>query len=159
MISYSANYATIHWISDKQALFERVYKNLRQGGRFAFTTPDGPLPIPEIGRKVFDELLGPQFLQRMSTEVKKYLTVDEYQNLATISGFNKGDTSVTTENLHPRWRNLDHYIYSMYGWFGGEFDPSQFDQVVLQKLKKEYGDGPVVQTEPIKKLEIILTKS
>ena len=136
-----------------------MYKNLRLGDRFAFTTPDGPLPIPEIGRRVSDELLGPEFLQQMSTEVKKYLTMEEYQSLATTAGFSKGETSVTIENLHPRWKNLDHYIDSMHGWFGGEFDPSQFDQVALHKLKKEYGDGPVVQTEPIRKIQIILTKS
>ena len=111
--------ATIHCIGDKQALFNRVYKSLCLGGWFAFTTPDGCLPIPEIRRKVSDEYLGLQLLQWMSTEVKpQYLTVDEYQDQASIAGFDKGVT------IHPRWRNLDHYIDSMHGWFGEECDLS-----------------------------------
>ena len=46
----------------------------------------------------------------------------------------------------------------MHRWFGGEFDPVQFDIDALQQLKSDYGDGPVVQTYPIKKLEVVLTK-
>ena len=46
--------AVIHWIRDKSGLFRRVYKILRPGGRFAFTTPDGNPPIPAIGKKLFD---------------------------------------------------------------------------------------------------------
>lgn len=148
--------ATIHWISDKEGLFKRAYDNLRPGGQFAFTTPDGPLAIPDIGRRVFDELLGPEFLHRMQNEVKVYLTADEYKSLAVTTGFEQ--TSVTIENLYPKWRDLDHYIDSMYGWFGGEFVPSQLDGEGLQKLKEEFGDGPVLQREPIRKIEAILTK-
>ena len=148
--------ATIHWICDKSGLFSRVHDCLRSGGRFAFTTPDGSLPIPAIGRKLFDKLLGPQFLYRMHNEVKTYLTADVYRSMSSLTGFEI--TSVETENLRPQWRNLDHYITAMHGWFGGEFDPAQFDSDALQQLKSEYGDGPVVQMDPIKKLEIVLTK-
>ena len=148
--------ATIHWISDKSGLYRRVYDSLQPGGRFAFTTPDGTLPIPAIGKKLFDELLGPEFLHRMHNEVKTYLTADVYKSMATTTGFDIA--SVTTEDLRPQWRNLDHYITAMHGWFGGEFDPAQFDSNALQQLKREYGDGPVVQTDPIKKIEVVLTK-
>lgn len=148
--------ATIHWIADKINLHKRVYDNLRPEGRFAFTTPDGQLPIPAIGRKLFDELVGPDFLHWMHTEVKRYLSVDDYKILASSTGFEL--SSVTTEHLYLKWRNLDHYISAMYGWFGGRFDPNQFDKDTLENLKKEYGEGPVVQTEPIRKLEVILTK-
>jgi ubiquinone/menaquinone biosynthesis C-methylase UbiE len=121
--------ATIHWVSDKSGLFQRVYDCLCPGGQFAFTTPDGILPIPAIGKKLFDELLGPEFLFRMHNEVKTYLTADAYKSMASSVGFEI--TSVTTENLRPQWRNLDHYITAMHGWFGGEFDPAQFDTDTL----------------------------
>ena len=147
---------TIHWIHDKKALFERVYENLCPGGRFAFTTPDGGLPIPDIGKKLFNKLLGSDFLHKMHTQVKVYLTADEYKTLACDAGFE--ESSFTTENLYLEWKDLDHYIDSMYGWFGGAFDPGEFDKDALLEIKKEYGDGPVFQTEPIRKLEIILTK-
>ena len=148
--------ATIHWIHDKKALFKRVYQNLRPGGQFAFTTPDGGLPIPDIGMKLFNELLGNDFLHKMHNLIKLYLTADEYKTLARDTGFI--ESSFTTENLYPEWKDLDHYIDSMYGWFGGAFDPAEFDNDGLLEIKKEYGDGPVVQTEPIRKLEIILVK-
>ncbi len=45
----------------------------------------------------------------------------------------------------------------MHGWFGGEFDASQFDETALRELRNEHGPNPVV-CEPLKKLEIILTK-
>ena len=148
--------ATIHWISDKENLLKRVHENLCPGGQFVFTTPDGIPPQPEIGRKLFDKLLGPQFLHRMTSEVKVYLTADEYKRLASHHGFEV--ISFTIVDVHPKWRNLDHYIDSMYGWFGGEFDPSQFDRVLLQKLKEEYGDGPVIQTDPIRVIQAIYYK-
>ena len=148
--------ATIHWVKDKKSLYKRVYDSLRPGGRFAFTTPDGGLPIPAIGRKLFDKLIGPEFLYQMHNKVNIYLTADDYRSMASSTKFEV--TSVTTENLNPHWRNLDHYIDAMHGWFGGEFDPAQFDSVTLQQLKREYGDGPVLLTDPIKKLEVVLTK-
>ena len=42
----------IHWISDKRALFKRVYDTLSPGGCFAFTTANGGLSMPEIGTKL-----------------------------------------------------------------------------------------------------------
>ena len=147
---------TIHWIHNKKALFKRAYENLRPGGQFAFTTPDGGLPIPDIGIKLFNKLVGNNFLYRMHNQIKVYLLVDEYKTLACDTGFI--ESSFITEDLYPEWKDLDHYIDSMYGWFGGAFDPAEFDKDALLKIKKEYGDGPVVQTEPIRKLEIILTK-
>ena len=146
----------IHWISDKEGLHKRVYENLLPGGRFAFTTPNGSMPVPEIGRKLFGELVGPDFLHWIHTEVTTYLTAEEYKALASAAGFEQ--TSTTVENLWLQWKNLDHYIDAVYGWYGGRFDPSHFDRDAFRKLKEEYGDGPVVLTEPMKKLEVILTK-
>ena len=92
----------------------------------------------------------------MHNEVKTYLTADVYKSMACSTRFEV--TSVTTENLRPQWRSLDHYITTMHAWFGGEFDPALFDSDALQQLKSDYGDGPVIQMNPIKKLEVVLTK-
>ena len=54
--------------------------------------------------------------------------------MASSTGFEV--TSVTMENLKPQWRNIDHYINAMHGWFSGEFDPAQFDSDALQQLKR-----------------------
>ena len=147
----------IHWIIDKEGLFRHVYDNLCPGGYFAFATPDGFLPLPEIGRRVFDQLLGPQFLHHMLEEVEVYLTAEEYRKLASDAGFELVEMS--TEDIYLKWKNLDHYIDSMNGWFGGEFDPTTFDHNLLQTIRADYGEGPVVQSEPVKNLEVILLKS
>ena len=147
----------IHWISDKKALLKRVYKNLCPGGRFAFTTANGSLPIPEIGKTLFNKLVGPNFLDWMVNEKMIFWNASEYKSLATDVGFRS--TSMTLLPDYPKWNNLDDYIDSMYGWFQGEFDPTQFDHNKLQEIKKEYeSDGQIIQSEPIQNLHAILTK-
>ena len=137
----------IHWISDKTALFRRVYDNLTPGGLFAFTTANGHLPIPEIGQKLFDTLVGPNFLPWMTQEKMIFWNASEYETLASKTGF----TDIAMEIIpdYPKWNSLDDYIDSMYGWWHGEFDPTTFDKDVLAELKREHGSGPVVQSEPI----------
>ncbi len=146
----------IHWIRDKKAAMKRVQENLRPGGYFAFTTVDGVLPVPEIGKKIFNKLVGPNFLDRIFKEKLMYLKANEYESLATDVGFKQA--SMTLVPIYPKWDNLDKYIDAMYGWFQGEFDPAEFDQDAFQELKTEYGPGPVTQSEPIQAIYAILTK-
>ena len=146
----------IHWISDKEAIIKQAYRNLRPGGCFAFTTAHGHLPIPEIGKVLFNPLVGPDFLEWMVNEKMTFWNASEYVSAATDAGFTQ--MSMTLISDYPKWNNLDDYIDSMYGWFQGEFDPMKFDQETLQKIKKMYGNGPVTQSEPIYNLHTILTK-
>ena len=145
----------IHWISDKEALMKQVHQNLRPGGRFAFTTTNGVLSVPEIGKKVFDNLVGPDFLDWMLNEKAVHLESSEFKSLATDAGFRLTSTTVLPNYL--RWNNLDEYIDAVYGWFQGEFDPTEFDQEKFREIKKEYGNGPVIQSEPVQVLYAILT--
>ena len=146
----------IHWIHDKRALYKRVYENLRPGGCFVFTTANGFLPVPEIGKKLFNELVGPNFLPWMLNEKMVFWNASEYKTLASDIGFRQ--ISMTASTANPKWRNLDDYIDSMYGWFQGEFDPTQFDGDTLQKLKSKHGTGSITQSEPIGILHAVLTK-
>ena len=148
--------AVIHWISDKEALYRRVYENLRPNGQFAFTTPDGFFPIPAIGEKLFDKLVCPGFLYQMFHEKMILLNANEYEGLASATGF--AEVFTTTRDIHVEWENLDSYIAAMHGWFQGEFDPTQFNKDDLKELKEEHGDGPVLLPEPHRRLYIILTK-
>ncbi len=146
----------IHWIKDKKAALERVHENLHPGGRFAFTTADGVLPVPEIGKEVFNKLVGPNFLDRIFKEKLMHLEACEYESLATAAGFIQ--TSTTIQPDYPKWNNLDQYIDAMYGWFQGEFDPAKFDQEKFQEIKRKYGNGPVTPSEPINHLHAVVTK-
>ena len=146
----------IHWISDKEAVLKEAYQNLRPGGRFAFTTANGYLPIPEIGKTLFNQLVGPDFLDWMVNEKMIFWNVSEYKSIATDVGFRQ--MSMTISPSYPTWKNLDDYIDSMYGWFHGEFDPTELDQEVLQEIKSDYGNGQVIQSEPISVVCAQLTK-
>ena len=147
--------AVIHWIKDKEALFKRVHQNLRPGGRFAFSTGDGFLPVPPIGKKLFDELVSPDFLHSQFNEKMVHLNVQEYETLASATGF--GTVSMNVQNIELEWKNLDDYIDSMFGWFQGEFDPAKFSTDTLGRIKQECGDGPI-KSEPLRSLTAILTK-
>ena len=146
----------IHWIGDKEALLKKVYQNLRPGGRFAFTTTNAGLPFPEIGKKVFNELVGPDFLDSILHGKAIHLDANEYKSLATDAGFKQA--SMTLVPIYPQWDNLDKYIDAVYGWFQGEFDPAEFDQEAYQEIKREYGPGPVTQSEPVQVIYGVCTK-
>ena len=148
--------AVIHWIRDKEALFKRVYDNLNPGGQFAFTTPDGFFPIPEIGKNVFDILVHPGFLHQMFNGKMSLLSESEYKSLPSISRFTQITTAVKSVDF--QWDDLDSYIESMYGWFQGAFDPKSFDKHVLENLKEQFGDGPIHLPKPHRRLYVILKK-
>jgi ubiquinone/menaquinone biosynthesis C-methylase UbiE len=146
----------IHWIDDKEALFNRVYANLRPGGCFVFCTPNDCYPIPEIGKNLFSTMINPNFLHEMLNRKMKFLNEMEYEAMGDAIGFSP--ISVKTIDHFPKWKNLDEYIDSMHGWFHGGFDPTRFDQDTLQAIKKEYGEGPIAQPKPITLVHAILTK-
>ena len=146
----------IHWISDKTAHLRRVYDNLAPGGCYAFTTPDGGYPTPEIGQKTFDTLIGPKFLSQMMTEKMLFRNADDYEAMASKTGFT--DIAMEVIPNYPKWNSLDAYIDAMHGWWHGEFDPTKFDKDVLAELKREHGSGPVVQSEPINILHTKIRK-
>lgn len=146
----------IHWIDDKEALFNRVYANLRPGGCFVFSAPNDCYPIPEIGEKVFNTMVGPNFLHQMLNKEMKFLSAMEYEAMGSAIGFTP--ISMKIIDHFPKWKSLDEYIDSMHGWFHGRFDPTQFDRDTLQAIQKDYGEDPVTQSEPIRLIHAILTK-
>ena len=152
-----SNYV-MHWIKDKEGLFRRVYDNLRPGGVFAVVTFDSGPPLTEIGNKFFDEFIGPEGVKKFLFEDTVCLTADEYKKLAQATGFELNSTTI--RSMEQRWANVDVYIDYMYGSTGGWFNPSTWDQEVLQKMKMEYGDGPVITLpeHPKRNLHAILVK-
>ena len=150
--------AVIHWIQDKRALFEKVYKNLKAGGQFAFVTPDG---VPNMNhglvKRLFDELVSPDFLPELFSTKCLCLRSREYEALGRSLGFVK--VSAETTEHHDKWKNVDDCIVK---WFSqlhrGAIDPETFDKKKLQQIKEEYGDGPIVSKESYRMLSMILLK-
>ena len=146
----------IHWIRDKKAAMKRIYEHLRSGGCFAFTTADGVLPVAEIGKKIFNKLVGPNFVEWIFKEKLMLLKMSEYKSLASDADFIQ--ISMTIHPEYPIWKNLDEYVDAMYGWFQGGFNPAKFDQETYQEIKSNYGNGPVTLSEPINHFYAIFTK-
>ena len=148
----------IHWIQDKRALFEKVYKNLKIGGQFAFVTFDGvPKVHHKIVRRLFEELVSPDFFQELFGTKFLCLRSSEYESLASSLGFVKVSTEMTEHR--DRWKNIDDCIDKWYsGLHKGAFNPEKFDKETLQQIKEEYGDGPIVYEESNRILLMILLK-
>ena len=148
----------IHWISDKRALFDRVYKNLRPGGCFAFIAGNGTtaFTFPDIGTRLFAELIGPEFIPNLFSHTFYLFDETDYRDLGKSTGFTRISTEIW--DYYPEWKNVDDYIKAMHGWMHGKFDPSQFDPDVLQRIKSEHGDRVVTQSTPISHIRVILTK-
>ena len=84
----------------------------------------------------------------MLQEKEVYLSANHYEKLACRTDLQV--SILRKRNIDMVWKSLDDYIDAMYGWF----DPSQFDKEALEELKIEYGNGPVVQKQPIVQMYI-----
>lgn len=146
--------AVMHWIMDKRALFERVYRNLKPGGQFAFVTFDGtPKVNHEVVRRMFEELVSPHFFDELySTR----LDGSAYEALATSVGYVK--VFAESEEHWGRWENLDDCVDKWFSGLQGFFDPEKFDMEKFQRIKDEYGDGEVVYEKPNGMLFMILER-
>ena len=150
--------AVIHWIQDKRALFEKVYKNLKVGGQFAFVTFDGvPKVNHKVVRRLFEELVSPDFFQDLFSTKFLCLRASEYEHLALSLGF----TEVSAETVEhcDKWKNIDDCVDKWYsGLHKGAFNPGAFDEERLKQIKEEHGDGPIIYEKPNRILFMILSK-
>ena len=139
----------IHWIKDKEATFQRVYDNLKPGGKFGFTTLHKIGGVPDLLIEI-SRLCGPETCDIVMNSV--YYESDQYYNdLAAVTGLN-----VTYCDVHDKVCNfpsLDAFIDFYYAVYYGRFDRTN---PALNELKKKY-EGQIV-TMVVKRLMIILTK-
>ena len=149
--------AVMHWIRDKETLFERVYKSLKTGGQFAFVTFDGNPKVNKVVKRIFEELVAPDFFQKLFNTKMLCLNASEYETIALSIRYTIVFTK--TEEYYEQWKNLDDCIDDFFSELpSGAFDPEKFDKQKLQEIKNEFGDGPVVCEEPDGILFMILAK-
>ena len=140
----------LHWVDNKTALLNKVYQNLKPGGRFASIVP---VQQPAVFDHMID-LMG----QEMAKEMNKnfhWMLASEYNHLATAVGFNVTFTEAQTELLH--FTNVDSLLKWYCASTGGWFDPGKVDPATLEEFKRPYGDGPA-SIEDHLLVTIILTK-
>lgn len=124
----------VHWVSNKEALFERVFNKLRPGGVFALSTPNGCIDFPSTSLKLF-ELLHPKFLEDVFYRNMLVEGEGVYKRIATSVGF---EIEHTNSLVMPNQYNsveecIDWYI---------KFMPNDFDRETIDKVAlKKYRDG------------------
>ena len=150
---YDLVFATyvLHWIQNKTAVFNKVYQNLKPGGRFAFTVPENRAPFFQK----MDKLMGPDFETKMEQVARSYLlSTSEYNDLATTTGFKVISTQVETKPLN--FANVEDLLKWYYGSTEGRFNPDKVDPASLEEFKQSFGDRPVESSFPV--ITIILSK-
>lgn len=150
----------IHWVSDKNALFERVYQSLKPGGRFAFTTANGVPALPPVVKSCVGELFGPDFLEHVFHKRMVYLTCDQYQELAVSHGF--AVTSMEDRLLSSiPTESVAHLVNFFFGLLHGELDQEAISKEAIENCKEKYDSDLRKEAEhhqTLKTLYVILTK-
>lgn len=147
----------LHWIHDKKSLFEKVYKNLKPGGQFAFVTFDGvPKVHHKVVKRVFEELVSLDFLDKFYSTKCDFLQGNEYEALALSLGYVR--VCFEVDEYWGRWKNLDDCIDKWYSGLQGAFDPEKFDMEKFQRIKEEYDDGEIVYEKPNGMLFVVFAK-
>ncbi len=135
----------IHWIKNKQALFNHLQSKLAPGGSFGFVTYNGTPNFPQIVSKAFSELISPDFEGEMMKKRMIFEDKEFYKIIACSSGFivscihvlEKTKPFVDVEELLEFWSGVSH----------GTFSVSDVDDNKLKKFKenqeKELVSNPI----------------
>ena len=143
-----ANYV-LQWIEDKFAVLNKVYQNLKPGGRFAFIVPESRPPFFEQ----MDNLMGAEMAEKMKHDFQ-CLSASEYAHLAITIGFKVMSSEVEMRPLN--FANVEGLLKWYCGSTEGRFNPEKVDPVILEAFKQPYGDLPAENI--CARLTIILSK-
>ena len=145
-----SNYV-LHWVSDKEGAFKRIYKSLKSGGKFGFRT------VVKHNSIYFDQMLNLMDAKRRHNTYSKmnYTPVECYQTAANSSNF-----LVTYKNSFTSDFGFENINAAMDFWFAvthGGFDPRLADKEELEKFKQKFGNS-FVTFEPSDFLFMVLQK-
>ena len=140
----------LHWVENKATLLNKVYQNLKPGGRFASTVP---LYHPPIFQKM-DNLIGPEMVNKMQ-QALWYMPATAFNHLAATIGFKM--ISCEVENRPLNFANIEDLLKWYLGSTEGQFNPEKIDPASLEAFKQPFGDGPV-ENNFLQVMTIILSK-
>ena len=152
----------VHRIHDKEALFRRVYENLKPGGRFAFSTANGNPVWPPIANDCMSELFWPDFIATHHSK-RSFLKCYQYQELAASHGF---DVMSMEEKEEPgiQVENVNDLVEFFFGLLQGELDRGSISEQALKACRDNCKYDDVLRSEAelhlkvMKLLYIIMTK-
>ncbi len=134
-IVYS-NYV-LHWVSDIEGAFKRIYKSLKPGGKFAFNCV--------LSHHVYvDEMISLMDNERKNRVYSRfhYIPPEQYETIAVMSCkftvlFN--DVFVST----AKFENIDALMDFYFAVTHGGFDPKLADKKELDQFKQKFGEEPI----------------
>ena len=150
----------VHWVADKDALFERVYQSLKSRGRFAFTTPNGHPVWPSVAKNCVGELFGPDYLDYLYEKRMFLMTFGQYEELALSHGFVVMSMEIK-EVPGLRTPSVDDLIAFFFGMMQGEMDQDAISKQTVKKCKEKYDEDLYKEAVlPPKKrmLQVVLSK-
>ena len=147
----------IHWVDNKEALYKRVYDNLRPGGSFAFSTSNGNHEIPPVTKRLFDLVLPSViFLEDIYWKNYHLVKTDVYEELQKSTAFVSHVAEI--EPMYAYCKNADECIDWFFGVLQGDMDLSLVDQQALQAFKKDHDEEVCNNPMPFNILFVVLKK-
>ena len=132
----------LHWIKDKNSVFNNVYQNLKSGGKFAFTTV---LEQPSLLLQLCD-LMGGAKAELVHAKFA-FVPLEFYDRMAKQYGF-----LVELKDTKPRMHDFPHIKALIHWWFStthGAFDPAQIDSAMFEKFMEPFGDKSIEFDAPL----------
>ena len=146
-----SNYV-LHWIEDKKAVFERMYRSLKVGGRFGIVAMLGPPVVLRQLRLLMDPTHSSALAERLY-----YVPRETYEQLALSCGFSVERCQVN--EVVYRFPNAE----SLYRWYSasthGAFNPEFIERVALEEFEKQFMNKSVEVDFSPGILTIIVSKS
>ena len=139
----------LHWIEDKEAVFNRVHANLHPGGQFAFLTGLDKSPFVVEATTLFQPTKQKELSQNIF-----FVPLDKLEELAAASGFGVSYKELGAN--HRLFRTVEAALEFLYASSNGSFDSSLANKEALEMLKKKYSNQKVEISTPI--VYMILTK-
>ena len=136
-------------IENKQAVFERVSKNLCPGGKFVL----GVYLSLDLLVKELTKLMGPE-REKVIAEMWHHVPAKVYEDLAQLSGLVV--TKKEEFELVYCYPGIDAVIRNWYAATHGNFDPALVDPEKLKEFKEKYSNQKVEKT--VSFARFVLTK-
>ena len=131
---YDAVFANLvmHWINDKEAVFQNVFRHLKMNGQFLFNASD---TIPPIFNQL-DALIGPDKPKFM--DLLHVSPPDVCEAIATRCGFQVEYKSTEwREYIFPKIETFSAWIHAT---TGGRVGCNSINQSALDDFKSGFGD-------------------
>ena len=125
----------MHWIKNKESVFQKVFQNLRVGGKFAFYCGCNIGPIASQ----LEALMEPA-----KPKLKDYFHFrppEVYETIACGCGFQMDFKSV--EDRKYSFPNIETLLEWMYASTSGKLDYHSINDTALDEFKESFGHEPV----------------